>query len=260
MTTMKKIILLLGIAISTSSFAQQKNILTVTKLREFIGTKNNMIDPAAIAGINGKTDTDKKLDFKLKGYSIGIGIGANLVLNKNIIESTISPIDQTLKFDKSNKTNLTLTTLFMIPLRGASSIERQAKRNGIIKGKVYQIGDPDVNNKTYVVPYGPYFVVNVNYSDFTKAAEVKPFNQSIDGGIGLGWRFNDLAMATLTMDANKFKQPRNFLKELENQALTNLAGEKINTLDISDINYFKDITAWSLSLKIIFILSQLSEE
>ncbi len=243
---MKTLTCLFACLLSFAAFSQKK-ILTrseLLSLQKSVSSDSNKSSPEIGEG------EKKELDYKLKGFNLGLGIGANVVLNRNISEAVISPIDQTLQFDNIPRTNLNLSTLFMIPLASASArAKRYALNKGIAGAKVYQVGEPNNEKKTYVVPYGLHLVVNVNYSDFTKSAAVKPFNQTINGGFGLGWRFNDIAMVAATLEANTFKQPRNFLRDLEGQTL-------LSTIDTSNTNYFRDITTWCFSIKVIFILSQ----
>lgn len=236
----------------------QKIMLSEETFESFI-VKVNSLKVSALAA---DTETPNELDFTLKGYNIGLGIGANFALGQKLFEATISPLDQTLRFDETSKTNLTLTTLFMIPLRGYNYMVRRSKNHKKIQAKIYQISaspNPDSSNKTYAITYGPYLVANVNYADFTKAASVKPFNQTISGGIGFGWRFNDVAMLALTADAAYFKQPRGFLNEKVNSVLTDVDGKTITSLDSNNSSYFHDITSWSLSLKLVYILGQSSD-
>jgi hypothetical protein len=243
---MKNFILLPLIFIVLHVAGQQKNMITSnSELGSIIPDKKD----------GEESSEEQSGDFKLKGFNLGLGIGANFIVNQNLVIPTISPFDNTLKLDKASMTNFTLTTLFMIPLSGPKNVINRFNKGKRLRATVYQYGDLDDENTTYVVPYGPYLIFNVNYSDFSKAAEVKPFNQSINGGMGFGWRFNDLAMAAITFDAAKFKQPKQFLIDKEGSVLQDSQGNLVTSIDSDDPNLFKDITTWSISLKIVYILS-----
>jgi len=244
---------LVGIILLTSvvAMAQPRTLVNKSTLNGWLN-KENLSGSGATGDIN----------YKLKGFNLGLGIGGSVALNKDLVIPTISPIDNTLHLDKASRSNFTLTTLFTVPLRRIKTIEENAADpdKKLLGAKVFQVGDtPSETNTTYVVPYGPYLVFNVNYSDFTKAAEVKPFNQSISGGMGFGWRFNDIALVALTLDATSFKQPKDFLLDMEGKTINDSEGNPITSLDPNSSVYFKDITTWSVSFKIVYLLSQTSD-
>lgn len=237
---------------------QQKAILKNHELKQMVKAKKDIISSTEAIKNSDSTKAESnadKVDYKLKGFNLGLGIGGSLTLNQNLVSPTISPLDNKLQIDNNSNTNFTLTTLFMIPMIGANRIEKRANAGKDLRATVYQYGTKDKDNTTYVVPHGPYLIFNINYNDFTKAASVKPFNQTINGGMGIGWRFNDFALAALTLDATSYKQPKQFLMDNVGKTLQTADGKNITTIDTNDTNYFKDITAWSLSLKIVYILT-----
>lgn len=87
-------------------------------------------------------------------------------------------------------------------------------------------------------------------------AEVKgdniAFNKSIDGGIGLGYSFNEAIQLTLSLDIIRLRQMRDWVvTNYTDNPIPNGAGF-FNALDQSNNNLFYNKTYGGLSLKCIF--------
>lgn len=239
--------------VTTSSYAQRK-----ITLEKFQTVFKNQIENVKSKSTPEKSAEKKTSDsgdtetpeLKLKGFNAGLAIGPSLTLNQNLLVPGISPIDNTLVFDKSSLWNFTLTSVFMLPLSSKSSVFKKADE-GKLKGVAYQ---EDINTYS-IVPTGVYAIFNINLVDLAKAADVRPFNQSIAGGIGFGYRFNQRAMLAATVDFTNYKQPKGFLKSLEGQVLKSSDGSTIKSIDKNDANYFNDVTAAAISLRFVYIFS-----
>lgn len=118
-----------------------------------------------------------------------------------------------------------------------------------LDGSGSEIGDP------YFVPSGLSLVATINLVTFNTALGGSGlFNHKLDGGLGLGYTFGENVQLAMTYEMISFRQPRDFLKEFENQTVK-LNGSNLSSLSFDDNDYFIDKYIPSVSFKIVYLLN-----
>lgn len=199
---------------------------------------------------NKSTDKDtSKLENKVNlGIDFGISLGYNFV-TENLYEARISPIDNRLLVSDATKTSFLLSTAIAVPLFS-------------IGGKYYT---KTINTKTtegkddklvtgYRLPYGIYLVGTVNLASFNGASEGTVFNKKIDGGLGIGYRFNEDFLIAGTFEMVSVSQPRDFLINSYKGQVINVNGQTLTSLQQDNGDFFHDKYCPSFSIKIVYLL------
>ena len=193
-----------------------------------------------------KTEADNLGNIKTKGIKFGVSMGFNQTFD-DLFDARISPIDTTVLLEKTSNTSFLLSTTLSFPILskflGGGSYYRKLDANGD------PVGDP------YFVPSGLSIIATINLVTFNSAlGGAGLFNQKLDGGLGLGYKFGDNVQLALTYEMLSFRQPRQYIKELEGQTV-NVGGSNITTLSVDDNDYFIDKYVPSMSIKVIYLLN-----
>ena len=111
--------------------------------------------------------------------------------------------------------------------------------------------DVVVSGVAVVFPFsfGLGFIANVNLATFGGEGAA-PFNQSIEGGGGLAYRFSEDFAIAFTAERAFSRRLRDFVKENE-PLLVN--GEALMTLDSDDDRFFIDDNKTALSFKFVYM-------
>ncbi|MBV7270654.1 hypothetical protein [Winogradskyella luteola] len=193
-----------------------------------------------------KDDAEQLGNIKKKGIKFGVSFGFNQTFDE-LVDARISPIDTTLTLQNTSKTSFLLSTTLSFPILskwlGGGSYYRK------LDGSGNPVGDP------YFVPSGLSIVTTINLVTFNSAlGGAGLFNQKLDGGLGLGYTFGENVQLALTYEMISFRQPRDFLKELNGQTVE-VNGSNLMSLSLDDNDYFIDKYMPSVSLKIVYLLN-----
>ena len=223
-------------------------IACMLSLKAFCQEGTRTYTTADFNTINRTTPALVDDNIKVKGVRYGISLGYSYTFD-NLYEATISPINSTLILEKTPGTSFMLSTSVSVPI---------FSKNKYVTNKKYLIktlNGTDVG-EPYLVPYGFSIVAAINLATFNSGQEGSGlFNQKIDGGLGLGYTFNEDIQLAVTYEMISIKQPRSFIKELEGQKIT-IDGEDLKELDISDSKYFTDKYVPSISVKVVYVLNK----
>ncbi|UTD15432.1 hypothetical protein HER15_08120 [Tenacibaculum mesophilum] len=193
-----------------------------------------------------KEDADKLGNIKKKGIKFGVSFGFNQTFDE-LVDARISPIDTTLTLQNTSRTSFLLSTTLSFAILSKWLGGGRYYRKLDVSGN--PVGDP------YFVPSGLSIVTSINLVTFNSAlGGAGLFNQKLDGGLGLGYTFGENVQLALTYEMISFRQPRDFLKELNGQTVE-VNGSKLMSLNLDDNDYFIDKYIPSISLKIIYILN-----
>jgi hypothetical protein len=182
-----------------------------------------------------------------KGFGFGVSLGYNYVLDK-LHDVQLSPTDNTVKVSTATRTSFLLSTTVSAPLirMGGTSSRKLFKTEDATDGT--QVGP------SYYIPYGLYLIATVNLLNFSEAGNGTIFNKKIDGGLGLGYRFNDDVLIALTYEMLSVRQPRDFLiNDFKGQTVS-VNNEVVTKLDTNDDTFFTDKYLPSLSLKLVYLI------
>jgi hypothetical protein len=181
-----------------------------------------------------------------KGFSFGISLGYNYIFDK-LHDIHLSPTDNTVKISQASRTSFLLSTTVSAPLiRFAGDHSRKLFKTEDANGQ--QVG------QSYYIPYGLYLVATVNLLNFSEAGNGTIFNKKIDGGLGIGCRFNDDVLIALTYEMLSVRQPRDFLINEFKDKTISVNNEVVTTLDTSNDTFFIDKYLPSLSLKLVYLI------
>nr|WP_321237067.1 hypothetical protein [uncultured Psychroserpens sp.] len=229
------LLILLIVTFSISAFSQQKKYLKAYKLAK---------DDTLYINTDDGNDTLKNTELDLGSINEAVSFGLSLGFNnslENLYLAQISPIDRTLILSKAQKTSFVLSSVVSVPVTFKRKVYRNTDKNGNEVGELHKIS-------------GLSFIGIVNLATFNEAQNGSIFNQKISGGLGVSYNFNEDVAIGLSFELLSYRKPKDFLRELSGQEVTE-NGEAIESIDISDNNYFFDRYANTFSLKIIYKLT-----
>lgn len=197
--------------------------------------------------LNKESKNDDNNDLgQLKALKIryGVSLGFNQVFAK-LVEARISPIDTTLRYEKTPGTSFVLSTSVSFP---------------ITKGKLggsyyYQVKDGEKVGESYYVPRGLAIIGAINLATFNSALGGSGvFNAKLDGGLGLAYTFADNVQIAGTFEMISYRQPRKYLDQYENKKI-NINGEYLLNIPLDDNDYFANRYMPSISFKVVYLLN-----
>lgn len=192
-----------------------------------------------------KSEAETLGNIKTKGIKYGISMGFNKAFD-NLYDARISPTDTTLVLQKTSNISFLLSTSVSFPIL-----------KGVFGGTYYRKLD-NAGNPTgdpYFVPTGLSVIASLNLVTFNSAlGGAGIFNQKLDGGLGLGYTFGENVQIALTYEMISFRQPRDFLKKYEGQAVK-VNNENLTNIALDDNDYYIDKYIPSFSFKVVYILN-----
>lgn len=110
------------------------------------------------------------------------------------------------------------------------------------------------------IPRGVNLIATVNLLTFSDAASGNVFNQRLDGGLGLGKFISEQLQLAITYEMISVRQPRDFLvKEMQGKPLI-VNRQILSSLDKNDNDFFTDNYLPALSIKFVYVLSQVQDK
>lgn len=185
----------------------------------------------------------EKLGNPLK-FGVSIGYNAGI---KSLYSTSISPVDYTVQFEKVSPLSVVLSTAVMFNWK-----------------TFYLRKKKDVNGApTFENTEGPVLTIPsrwsigavVNLAQFS--AQENLYNQKIDGGLGIGYEFNENIFVIGTFEFSSVKQPRDYFinqyRDKNKQLI--IDGNPLKTFNYDDANIFTDKYMPAISLKLVFGLA-----
>ncbi|WP_298903726.1 hypothetical protein [uncultured Psychroserpens sp.] len=230
----KALLIVLLISFSTHTFSQQKKYLKPFKNDDGVLSLNT----------DDGNDTLKKTEIDLgtinEAVSFGLSLGFNNSL-ETLYLAQISPVNRTLILSDAQNTSFVLSSVVSVPVTFKRKVYRFTNKDGDEIGELHKIS-------------GLSFIGIVNLATFNESQNGSIFNQKISGGLGISYNFNEHVAIGLSYELLSYRKPKDFLRALSGQEVLE-NGEAIESIDISDNNYFFDRYANTFSLKIIYKLT-----
>ena len=249
---MKKFVLLLIFIASLHSFCQQKVFYNFKKDTISNNQKDNLKgEESQVLMFNddsekNEPETSKSAKARFGSISENISFGLSLGFNntlENLKLAQISPIDQKVIISNAQKTHFVLSTAISIPISfNKNKFFRYTNNKGNGMGQIHEISEWSI-------------IGIVNLLTFNGAESGEVFNQKLSGGLGLSYSFSPDFSIGLSYELISYRKPKNFLINLEGQEVQS-NGETLNTIEVSDNNYYFDRYASTLSLKVIYKLTK----
>lgn len=227
---------------TTNGLTTKMNFSRTTKLKSDITRVRRRIldegDPSEI--------------FKDKSFMPHISIGPTYVFDSTF-KAYISPIDKTLKLQRSSPWGFNISTGVSFPLLGKNFFGGKKVRTFDNQGNI-------ISSK--FTANGIYAIININVLTYTSAyTGLSFFNKGIDGGIGLAYKTDDNFFIGLVWDFISLRQPMDEIKALRNTQLFEGGGtEPVTSLDINDDRYFYNKYVQAISLKFILTIPPVKGE
>jgi hypothetical protein len=185
----------------------------------------------------------EKLGNPLKlGVSIGYNAGT-----KSLYNTSISPVDYTVQFEKVSPLSVVLSTAVMFNWK-TFYVRKKKDING-------EATFENTEGPVLTIPSRWSIGAVVNFAQFS--AQDNLYNQKIDGGLGIGYEFNENIFVIGTFEFLSVKQPRDYFvnqyKDKNKQLL--IEGSPLKTLNYDDKNIFTDKYVPAISLKLVFGLA-----
>ncbi len=207
-----------------------------------------------ITGNNGQT-------VNLNGVTFGLGMGWSYMFNKPKEYFLTTDTSHKLQIQDLSHSSIVLSSMISIKL--AKWAIQDQEKNGktrkalVNRKKTRNSGEYTAmsNDPTYEdLKWFERFAINISLN----LAEINggniSFNKTIDGGIGIGYYFNEYTQVALFYDMLRVRQMRDyFMKNYEGQAIPNGSGV-YNALDEKDNNLYYNKYHSGISLKVIFSL------
>lgn len=206
-----------------------------------------------ITGADGET-------VNLKGVTFGLGMGWSYMFKKPKEYFLTTDTNHKLQVQDLSHSSIVLSSMISIKL-SKWAIQDQKDEQGKVRTafvnrkKARDSGGYRAmsNDPTYEdLKWYQRFAINISLN----LAEINggniAFNKSIDGGLGVGYYFNEFTQVALFYDMLRVRQMRDyFVKNYENRAIPN-GTDVYNALDEKDNNLFYNKYYSGISLKVIF--------
>lgn len=248
---MKHVIVLIVILFTNSLFSQQKSF-TKYDPKSMVFVKNEKESKSQEK--EGEEDsqageTMPQLEADAKKYgsinesiSFGLSLGFNNTL-ENLKLAQISPIDNTLIISNAQKTSFVLSTAVSVPIfYNKRKAYRLLDKTGSETGQVHKISEWSI-------------IGVVNLLTFSEAESGNVFNQKISGGLGVSYSLSPDFAIGLSYELISYRKPKNFLIDLNGQEVQS-NGTTIESIELSDNDYYFDRYAGTVAFKIIYKLTK----
>lgn len=207
-------------------------------------------------------DPEKKKGADKKRVRVGLSLGYRWLSpasREDYVQASVSPLDSTLRLTPQSGTSYLFSTSVIFNLFGQKSKKEPVTHPPAIhrKGRKTSFNRRRTSGK----PPGHFWhthsekiclVSNLNLLDFSSGQKELAFNKHIEGGLGLGYRFNDLMLLGINWEHVQVYQLHDDIKSLEGERV-NLYGLPLlssNQLDVrnEDLFYLKSLSGWSVKM------------
>lgn len=236
---MKKIAIIIVLSCGLQVFSQQKKMLKFedeNALVSLYDQENQTSTPETLE------DAESKYGSISENISFGLSLGFNNAL-ENLKLAQISPIDNTVIISNAQKTSFVLSTAISVPiLFNNKKVFRYMDNEGNGMGQIHKISEWSI-------------IAVVNLVTLSGAESGEVFNQKISGGLGISYSFSPDFSIGLSYELISYRKPKDFLLALEGQEIQS-NGQTLQTIEISDDNYYFDRYSGTLAFKIIYKLTK----
>ena len=207
-------------------------------------------------------DPDRKKSADKKRVRVGLSLGYRWLSpgsRDDYLMASVSPLDSTLRLTPQSGTSYLFSTSVIFNLFEPGKYKEPVIAPPPSSRKTRK---PSFNRRrTTGKPPGHFWranaekiclVSNLNLLDFSSGQNELAFNKHIEGGLGLGYRFNDLMLLGINWEHVQVYQLHEDIKSLEGRQV-NLYGLPLlssNQLDErnEDLFYLKSLSGWSLKM------------
>ncbi|MFN8699015.1 MAG: hypothetical protein ACK500_06945 [Flavobacteriales bacterium] len=207
-------------------------------------------------------DPERKKSADKKRVRVGLSLGYRWLSPESrddYVMASVSPLDSTLRLTPQSGTSYLFSTSVIFNL-----FEPGKHKEPVIAppASPRKTRKPSFNRRrTTGKPPGHFWrvnaekiclVSNLNLLDFSSGQKELAFNKHIEGGLGLGYRFNDLMLLGINWEHVQVYQLHDDIKSLEGRQV-NLYGLPLlssNQLDErnEDLFYLKSLSGWSVKM------------
>jgi hypothetical protein len=232
---MKNLIITL-FAIVTTFFGQAQFQTKSMTLKDFKTTYDRKgVDKRIFSN-----DLNDSVPTKNKSINIGLCLGYNF-LCKQIDNAFISPDSNLLRFEPEPIYSFVASTVIVFPIiasKTKSSVKLLVDNQGnVVKANKYSNGLTGV--------------ISLNLLQLKNAENNAALNYKLDGGIGLGYRFNDNYLFSVTYDLTSVLQPRDYLYDYKDKQLI-INNNPLPSLNTNDPSYFYARYVSSISIRFAY--------
>jgi hypothetical protein len=207
-------------------------------------------------------DPEKKKGVDKKRVRVGLSLGYRWLSpasRDEYVQASVSPLDSTLRLTPQSGTSYLFSTSVIFNLFDQKSKKEPVTHPPAVhrKGRKASFNRRRTSGK----PPGYFWrthseniclVSNLNLLDFSSGQKELAFNKHIEGGLGLGYRFNDLMLLGINWEHVQVYQLHDDIKSLEGEQV-NLYGLPLlssNQLDVrnEDLFYLKSLSGWSVKM------------
>jgi len=195
----------------------------------------------------------------LNGVTFGFGAGYAHSFDKTYDYSLSTDGNHNLILQPLNKQSFVISSVIMFKL-GKLSIDPAT--NALIKqskkATYFAMKKANALRETASDIAKPSFLDHLSLNASLDLVNVAPnvsFNKNINGGLGVGYFFNDNCQLALFYDISSISQLRDYIVNIyQNKPIPNGSGTNYTALDPNDNNLFYNRTISGFSVKLIFSL------
>ena len=251
---MKNILITLLVSRAVQGYAQ-----VITK------TETTMFDAQGKKTQTVKKTTEENRTDNLNGVTFGIGMGWSYMFNNPKEYFLTTDAGYKLQVQELSRSSIVLSSVISIKL-GKMAVQEQsdgthrkkalvsAKRTKVVTRQLNTFSATEDGLVNEPLKWYEHFAVNVSLNLAEMNGGDIAFNKSIDGGIGLGYYFNEFTQVALFFDMLRVRQMRSyFVDNFQGQSIPNGTGV-YNALDQNDNNLFYNKYYPGVSVKVVFSL------
>lgn len=174
---------------------------------------------------------------------LGVSVGYNSGF-KSLYNATISPIDNTVQFERVSPFSVVLSTAAMFSVR-TFSLRKKTDLD-------YEPTRDNTEGPVFEIPSRLSIGAILNIAQFSGQTNV--YNQQIDGGLGIGYQLNENIFILGSLEFNSVKQPRDYFfdKYYDKNLPVLVSGSPLKSLNYDDTSLFSNKYVPNISLKIVF--------
>jgi len=218
-------------------------------------------------------EKEENNDVKKKFVHFGLSLGYRWLTGNSTMENefaSVSPIDSTLRLTTLDRSSYLFSTSVIFdlnlgklrsPITEEAFRAKRLKRQENINSKRMTKHKTSKDIRLYRTTAGRFFqksidrlcvVSNLNILDFSNGQKELAFNKSIEGGLGLGYRLNEVMYIGFNWEHVPTIQLYDDIKKFEgNKVLFN--GEYLTSstqldTDNEDLFYKKNLSGWGIKM------------
>lgn len=254
----------------TDSLRMQHDQVMLDKIVTMETELDNISDQLSeISAVQENEESASKKKFVHFGLSLGYRWLTGNSASQNEFAS-VSPIDSTLRLTKLDRTSYLFSTSVVFDLNlgklrtnvdDVSFKYKRTERQDIINKRLQGKQKAQKSIRMHRSTIGRFFiksldrmciVSNLNILDFSNGQKELAFNKSIEGGLGLGYKLNDMMYLGFNWEHVQTIQLYDDIKRFEGKKIE-LNGDHLKSStqldsDNEDLFYKKNLSGWSIKM------------